>query len=151
MLDNILSYLLRRKKTDSVQFKNIQLLCFLFVILSPFSFVASSKIASPTCDLCVTVVSALEDFIKDDTTMEQILEKVEEICASLGALEGLCISTIESFLPGIIEGILDGQLNPNQICAMIGLCTEETTLWPDTTIEPGIYDSKNDQEFFEII
>ena len=111
----------------------------LYIVVALLAFSSngeSADVSSATCDLCVAVVTGLEDFIKDDTTMDQILAKVEEICKSLGALEGLCISTIESYLPGIIEGILDGQLNPNQICALIGLCTEETTLFPETTIEP---------------
>ena len=100
------------------------------------SFGNAAEVSSASCDLCIAVVTGLEDYITDDTTMDQILEKVEEICKTLGALEGLCIQTIESYLPGIIEGILDGQLNPDQICALIGLCTEETTLFPETTIEP---------------
>ena len=87
--------------------------------------------SSATCDLCIAVVEGLENFITDDTTMDQIIAKVEEICSSLGPLEGLCIQTIEGYLPDIIQNILDGQLSPMNICQLIKLCEA-----PATTLTP---------------
>ena len=113
---------------------------FIFLaFLSSSSFCCGDAVESSgaICDLCMAVVEGLENFITADTTMDQILAKVEEICKSLGALEGLCIQTIESYLPGIIEDILDGQLSPMQICELIKLCTgDETTAGPTPTPEP---------------
>jgi len=113
---------------------------FVTALLWLSSFGATSEVGNPTCDLCITVVTALEDFITDDTTMDQILSKVEEICSSLGALEGLCIQIIEGYLPDIISGILENKLDPKQICALIGLCDgDETTVTPTTEPAPWVY------------
>ena len=104
-----------------------------FVVFSLWVFSPGQAAAgsSATCDLCIAVVEGLENFITDDTTMDQIIAKVEEICSSLGPLEGLCIQTIEGYLPDIIQNILDGQLSPMNICQLIKLCEA-----PATTLTP---------------
>merc|ERR1711942_68277 len=110
-----------------------------FVVFSLWVFSTGQATAgtSATCDLCIAVVEGLENFITDDTTMGQILDKVEGICSSLGPLEGLCIQTIESYLPDIIENILEGQLSPMNICQLINLCEAPgTTLTPTPSPEP---------------
>ena len=101
-----------------------------------FSRTKATNTTDATCDLCISVVTGLENFITDDTTMDQIIAKVEEICHSLGMLEGLCIQVIEGFLPDIIQGILENQLRPDQICQQIGLCHEESTVEPTTPPAP---------------
>ena len=109
----------------------MKLLVFLLSTLSVLSPGQATAGSSATCDLCIAVVEGLENFITDETTMDQILAKVEEICSSLGPLEGLCIQTINSYLPDIIENILEGQLSPINICQLINLCeAPETTLTP---------------------
>merc|ERR1712142_971947 len=102
-----------------------------FSFLYLFSPATAEQVTGATCDLCLAVVEGLENFITDDTTMDQILDKVEEICSSLGPLEGLCIQTINSYLPDIIENILEGQLSPMNICQLINLCEA-----PGTTLTP---------------
>merc|ERR1712179_894308 len=109
----------------------MKLLVFVLSTLSVLSPGQATAGSSATCDLCIAVVEGLENFITDDTTMDQILAKVEEICSSLGPLEGLCIQTINSYLPDIIESILEGQLSPMNICQLINLCeAPQTTLTP---------------------
>merc|ERR1712002_906909 len=117
--------------------KVLVLLLSSLCLLSPGQ---ATAVSSATCDLCIAVVEGLENFITDDTTMDQILAKVEEICSSLGALEGLCIQIIEGYLPDIISGILENKLDPKQICALIGLCDgDETTVTPTTEPAPWVY------------
>merc|ERR1712112_252895 len=39
-----------------------------------------------TCNLCVTLLTQLDDFITSDTTEGEIVEFVEQICSALGSL-----------------------------------------------------------------
>ena len=56
------------------------------------------------CSLCVAIVGAIEEFILNGDTMDDILNNIEGICSSFGALQGLCEAFLENNLPGIIEG-----------------------------------------------
>ena len=52
--------------------------------------------------------------------------KYFQLCTALGAidptLEVLCKSMIESQLPDIINGLVNDNLNPSEVCASIGMC-----------------------------
>merc|ERR1712154_584398 len=58
-----------------------------------------------TCDICLDVVTDIDNFITSDTTEQQIVEYVEEICTTLGALlppdlhlDIFCINLVEEQL-----------------------------------------------------
>merc|ERR1711890_42177 len=92
--------------------------------------VLSCRLVQPrndlTCNLCVTVLTQLDNFITSDTTEGEIVEFVEQICSALGALvpglEDTCKSFIEANLPGIIDDIVANNLNPQTTCANLGMC-----------------------------
>ena len=100
---------------------------------------ASMATASPNCDLCVTVVDAIEEFVLAGETMDDIVNKTEQFCSTLGALQPLCESFIEKFLPGIVEDILHNQLEPCAICRGLGICLEDGCI--DTTPPPTPFPS----------
>ena len=80
----------------------IFLLISSLLVLPPTSVRADSQEAD--CTLCVAIVGAIEEFILNGDTMDDILNNIEGICASFGALQSLCEAFIENNLPGIIEG-----------------------------------------------
>merc|ERR1712117_235603 len=84
-----------------------------------------------------TVVTAVEEYVLAGDTMEDIITKIEAICASTGPLQPLCENLIEQFLPGIIEDIINNQLSPWTICQGLGLCTETSSTGPTTAPLPG--------------
>merc|ERR1711862_815378 len=79
-----------------------------------------------TCSICVDVVTDLDNFITSDTTEQQIVDFVEQICAALGAilpdLVATCNDLVESQLPAIIDGLVNDNLNPQEVCNSIGAC-----------------------------
>merc|ERR1711909_237768 len=80
-----------------------------------------------TCDLCVDIITDIDEFLTSDTTEQQIVDFVKEICAALGALisglEETCNFLVQSQLPEIIEGIVNDNLNPTQVCTdIMGAC-----------------------------
>merc|ERR1712038_1843036 len=92
------------------------------------------------CDVCVDVVTDLDEFITSDTTIDEILKFVEEICHALGAidptLETLCVSLVEAQLPDIINGLVEDNLNPAEVCTAIGACIGGNTT-TTTTASPA--------------
>merc|ERR1719213_1450852 len=74
------------------------------------------------CDICIDVV----EWLTSNQTMDDIIHFVEGLCTALGAidptLEVLCKSMIESQLPDIINGLVEENLNPSEVCASIGMC-----------------------------
>merc|ERR1712212_485859 len=80
-----------------------------------------------TCSICLDIITDLDNFITSDTTEDQIVAFAKEICHTLGSLlgatlEAQCNALMEAQLPGIIDQIVNDNLNPQQICGSIGLC-----------------------------
>merc|ERR1712133_71966 len=100
----------------------IALACLLAVALA-----SPSPKNAFTCDLCVDIITDIDEFLTSDTTEQQIVDFVKEICAALGALisglEETCNFLVQSQLPEIIEGIVNDNLNPTQVCTdIMGAC-----------------------------
>merc|ERR1712072_3811 len=98
-----------------------------FVLLS---CLMASALCAPkndlTCSICIDVVTDIDNFITSDTTEQQIVEFVEQICAALGAilpdLVATCNALVESQLPAIIDGLVNDNLNPQEVCNAIAAC-----------------------------
>merc|ERR1712226_1539534 len=101
------------------------LLCSV-LFASTFAFVPKSR-NNLTCSICLDIITDLDNFITSDTTEDQIVAFAKEICHTLGSLlgatlEAQCNALMEAQLPGIIDQIVNDNLNPQQICDSIGLC-----------------------------
>ena len=79
-----------------------------------------------TCPICIDVVTDIDEFITDETTVNDILEFAKQLCAALGLiladLETECNRIMEEQLPAIIDNLVNGQLEPNAVCEAIGAC-----------------------------
>merc|ERR1712141_779165 len=93
------------------------------------------------CDVCVDVVTDIDEFLTSDSTIDEILKFVEGICHALGAidptLEALCVSLVEAQLPEIITGLVEDNLNPSEVCAAIGACEAPPSTTTTTTASPA--------------
>merc|ERR1712107_447174 len=58
------------------------------------------------CDICIDVITDLDQWLTSDTTEDQIVEWIEQVCDLLSVLvpEAICKSLIESQIPAIIDG-----------------------------------------------
>merc|ERR1712114_100487 len=96
------------------------------------SGLVASTLAAPkvdnvlTCSICTDVMTDIDNFITSDTTEQQIVDFVEQICAALGAilpdLVATCNALVEPQLPAIIDGLVNDNLNPQEVCNSIGAC-----------------------------
>ena len=100
------------------------LLSIFILILSISSEINTSQ---PECDLCLTIVEAVETFIDNGDTVDQIIDQVNNICESLGIFESICNGIVEDKINQIIDDILDNN-PPFSICKGFGFCDD-----PDTT------------------
>merc|ERR1719278_1190626 len=104
-------------------------LCSFALFASTLAFVPKSR-NDLTCSICVDIITDLDNFITSDTTEDQIVAYAKEICHALGSLLGASLEAQcnalmeaqEAQLPGIIDQIVNNNLNPQQICDSIGLC-----------------------------
>ncbi|TRY68463.1 hypothetical protein TCAL_14208 [Tigriopus californicus] len=75
------------------------------------------------CDVCQVLIQDLDNFITDDTTEEDILGFLENICVPLGiiGLEDICRNFIEEYGPQIIDQLVNENLSPSLLCGPQGL------------------------------
>merc|ERR1712047_218095 len=79
-------------------------------------------------------ITDLDQWLTSDTTEDQLVEWIEQVCDLLSALvpEAICKSLIESQIPAIIDGLVNDNLNPQELCGSIGACTDAPTPAPST-------------------
>merc|ERR1711910_174499 len=87
------------------------------------------------CDICIDVITDLDQWLTSDSTEDQIVEWIEQVCDLLSALvpEAICKSLIESQIPAIIDGLVSDNLNPQELCSSIGACSDAPTDAPAPT------------------
>eukprot|EP00091_Calanus_sinicus_P005506 TRINITY_DN15949_c0_g1_i1.p2 TRINITY_DN15949_c0_g1~~TRINITY_DN15949_c0_g1_i1.p2 ORF type:complete len:106 (-),score=51.58 TRINITY_DN15949_c0_g1_i1:15-332(-) len=79
-----------------------------------------------TCPICLDVVTDIDEFLTDATTVEEVIEFAKQLCAALGLIladmETECNKIMEEQLPAIIDELVNGQLEPQAVCQSIGAC-----------------------------
>ena len=66
------------------------------------------------------------------------LPSFPQVCDLLSAIvpEAICKSLIESQIPAIIDGLVNDNLNPQELCSSIGACSDAPTDAPTTPAAP---------------
>merc|ERR1712042_142231 len=79
-------------------------------------------------------------WLTSDATEGEIVHFMESLCRALGNilpdLETMCIDLMEAQLPAIIDGLVEENLNPMEVCVNIAACyppPPTTTSLPPTT------------------
>merc|ERR1711970_1045787 len=93
------------------------------------------------CNVCLDVVTDLDEWLTSDATEGEIIHFMESLCTALGAilqdLEDICIDMMETELPAIIEGLVEDNLDPATVCYNIYACDAKPTTPPATSTTPG--------------
>ena len=84
---------------------------------------------SLVCNICVDILTDLDTWLTSDSTEEEIVEWVSQICHALGQLispdlESTCNLVIGAQLPAIIDGLVEQNLDPQTVCESIGACVQ---------------------------
>merc|ERR1712045_563446 len=80
-----------------------------------------------TCNICMDIMTDLDNFITSETTEQQIVDQIKEICKALGQIidgfEATCNFLVSSQLPGIIDAFVHDNMDPTQVCTeLFGAC-----------------------------
>ena len=78
------------------------------------------------CDVCTFIITEIDKILVSAETQEDIIQAIEKLCAGLdGVFPGAgqaCDSIVETYLPQIIEGLVQNQLSPAAVCGTLTLC-----------------------------
>merc|ERR1712215_407019 len=92
------------------------------------------------CNVCLDVVTDLDEWLTSDATEGEIIHFMESLCTALGAilqdLEDICIDLMETELPAIIEGLVEDNLDPATVCYNIYACDAKPTTPPAPSTTP---------------
>ena len=82
---------------------------------------------SLVCNMCLDIITDLDTWLTSDATEGQIVDWMSQICKTLGEvvspdLEITCNLVMGAQLPSIIDGLVENNLNPQQVCESIGAC-----------------------------
>eukprot|EP00092_Neocalanus_flemingeri_P102774 GFUD01131472.1.p2 GENE.GFUD01131472.1~~GFUD01131472.1.p2 ORF type:complete len:108 (+),score=26.82 GFUD01131472.1:13-336(+) len=82
-----------------------------------------------TCTICIDFVTDFDTWLTSDKTEADIVTFVEELCHAVGQIitgfEATCNFIVESQLPGIIDDLVNNNLDPLEVCtngALMGSC-----------------------------
>merc|ERR1711963_290504 len=108
------------KSTQDSIMKTIQI-----VLLATFaaSLSANGYTGELTCNLCIDIVKAVEDFLEDGHNQEDIIAIAEAFCEALDSkiLQITSKEFVDISLPGIIDALVKGN-PPRQVCEQLGIC-----------------------------
>merc|ERR1712018_19509 len=106
--------------TQDSKMKTIQI-----VLLAIFasSLSANGYTGELTCNLCIDIVKAVEDFLEDGHNQDDIIAIAEAFCEALDSkiLQITCKEFVDISLPGIIDALVKGN-PPRQVCEQLGIC-----------------------------
>merc|ERR1712025_118504 len=89
-----------------------------------------STLATPrnqlTCEICIDIITDIDNFITSETTEEEILAFFNQICEAvdqlLPGLGATCTGFLNNNGAGIIESNVNENLNPDEICTSLTAC-----------------------------
>merc|ERR1711910_282132 len=117
--------------TDTESRMIMKVLCallFLFGLTTSLPDKAQGEDDSLICAVCLDIVTDLDSWLTSDATEAEIVEWVSRICKTLAQLispdiETMCNVVIGSQIPAVIDGLVEENLEPHQVCQSIGACT----------------------------
>jgi len=97
------------------------LVAFLFAICSAERSSVTSQEQSGGCSICQLVVSYVESYLQQNATEQEIVQKLDVLCAKIPVFGQECESLVSSEVPNIIIWI-EKKENPQAFCSSIKLC-----------------------------
>merc|ERR1711913_200961 len=99
-------------------------------ILMLFLFFVSNINCEPSrsknvliCEVCETIMTAIDGSIVDPTNEQDIADWLAQICNYVGPnLEAMCLEFVNEYTDDIIDQLVNNYLNPEQVCQAIGAC-----------------------------
>jgi len=93
------------------------------VVLLVVVFFASLVVAKPEadCDICQTLVQAIEGWMEQNQTETQIEADLDTVCKYMTIWDSVCETMVNTGVPQIVQWIETNE-DPNVVCSQIGIC-----------------------------
>jgi len=83
--------------------------------------------SSAECEICQFVVGEIENDLKSNKTVDEIVKRLESICNYTRDFKTECNDVVTNYVPDIINRLINGD-DPQQVCDHVKLCTNVTRL-----------------------
>jgi saposin len=111
----------------------------LIVVLCCVAFVAAKpqKPHRPQtdCDICKTLIDAIESWIEDNKTISQIESDLDQVCAWVPPFAPVCDQFVAWGIPDIVNYIKNNE-DPTTFCTQIGICAAKKAKAPKVSKAP---------------
>merc|ERR1712223_403131 len=77
-----------------------------------------------TCDLCVNLLTEIENIMEDQTIDDAIAHAVENLCLPIIWAFEPCYKIVEACLPDLIEAFVNELVPPREFCELLFICPE---------------------------
>jgi len=77
-----------------------------------------------TCDLCVNLLTEIENILEDQTIDDAVAHAVENLCLPIIWAFEPCYKIVESCLPDLIEAFVNELVAPREFCELLFICPE---------------------------
>ncbi|XP_033643783.1 uncharacterized protein LOC117303652 isoform X4 [Asterias rubens] len=103
-------------------------ICESLSVCSTNKKVAVSKVESGSlCTVCDVIFGIIDTQLEMNKTTEEVTKMIENVCTVLpDSLNKQCMSFLDLYGPMLLKLIVDSELEPNDICKEIKLCTPLT-------------------------
>jgi len=101
---------------------------FVFVTFLLGTFLIQSASAQQ-CGLCETLIQYIEGLVENNSTVQEIEQELETICALVPAYQQVCDQIVEQGVPQIVQWIEQNE-TPEEVCTQLGLCTSKDVAHP---------------------
>jgi len=105
---------------------------FVIAILLAFAAVASADTIQ--CYECNAVVSAIEQWGLNNSTIEEVQKKLDYVCESVPAFATVCESVVAYGIPYVLQAIETE--TPEKVCEQLNLCTAAPTSAAPMVVRP---------------
>jgi len=99
----------------------VVLCCVAFVAAKPQKVQKPHK-AQTDCDICKTLIDAIESWIEDNSTISQIESDLDQVCSWVSPWATVCDQFVAWGIPDIVNYIKTNE-DPTTLCSQMGLCS----------------------------
>jgi saposin len=98
------------------------ILCIALFVAIVSCVPVAPKLPKSDCDICQTLISAIENWVEDNKTETQIIEDFETLCYLVPLWTTVCDQVVVYGVDEVIKYIQNDQ-PPSVVCAEIGICS----------------------------
>jgi len=86
---------------------------------------APKVVSTVPCSLCQLAATYVEKWVSEQSTEQEIAQKLESFCSIVGPIAPECESFVATYIPKLIDWVVSKE-NPQEFCSQVGVCSSVT-------------------------